>query len=69
MKQRFLIRVAQTALRGLAHTAEHIDDNLRSTFDQVGLPTPERTRGQEFAQAVRSYAARLDKHLPARRRR
>ncbi len=65
MRQRIGIRLAQTALRGMAVVAEHIDGNLKSVFDEAGLPTPDKTRGQGFAKAMRGYAARLDKHLHA----
>jgi hypothetical protein len=65
MNQRIAIRLAQTALRGLASVAEHIDGNLKSVFDQAGLPTPDKSRGQGFATTMRGYAARLDKHLRA----
>jgi len=65
MKQRIAIRIAQTALRGLANVAEYIDGNLKSAFYEAGLPTPDKTRGHGFAKAMRAYAARLDKHLRA----
>jgi hypothetical protein len=57
-----LVRVAQAALCGLAHTAEHIDRRVKDAFRQVGLPTPGQTRGQDFANTMRGYAARLDGH-------
>jgi hypothetical protein len=64
MNQRLVIRAAQVALRGLATEAERIDKQLKAAFGQVGLPTPDRTRGQAFAHLLRGYADQLDKQLP-----
>jgi hypothetical protein len=64
MKNRILIQLAQVGLRGLAYTADIIDNRLKNAFDEVGLPAPEKTGGQAFAATLRSYATRLDRRLP-----
>jgi hypothetical protein len=64
MKNRVLIQLAQIGLRGLAYTADIIDDRLKSAFDEVGLPSPEKTGGQAFAATLRDYATRLDRRFP-----
>jgi hypothetical protein len=63
MRSRILIQLAQVGLRGLAHTADIIDNQLKNAFDEVGLPTPEKTGGQAFAATLRGYATRLDRRL------
>ena len=67
MKERILVRAAQVALRGFAAHAERIDASLKAAFHEAGLPTPTRTRGQEFADTMRAYATRLDGYLPRKR--
>ena len=69
MKSRILARLAQVGLHGLAHTADAIDYRLKQAFEEAGLPAPKTTRGQIFADTMRSYAARLDRRLPRGTRR
>jgi hypothetical protein len=69
MKAPILIRLGQAALCGLAYTAEHVDSKLKRAFDQAGLPTPDKTRGQVCAASLRGYAARLERRLPGGRSR
>jgi hypothetical protein len=64
MKERILVRAAQLALRGLALQAERLDGQLKNAFIEIGLPVPDRTRGQEFARTMRGYATRLGSRLP-----
>jgi hypothetical protein len=64
MRRRLLIQLAQAGLRGLAYTADFIDEQLKDAFDEIGLPAPERTRGQIFAATMRRYATRPDRRLP-----
>ena len=64
MRARLLIQLAQGGLHGLAYTADFIDERLKDAFDEIGLPSPERTRGQIFAATMRGYATRLDRRLP-----
>jgi hypothetical protein len=52
MKERIVVRVAQIALHGLAAHAERIDAHLKAAFEEAGLPTPDRTRGQDFARTM-----------------
>jgi hypothetical protein len=67
MKERIFVRAAQIALRRIAAHAERIDGNLKAAFREAGLPTPTRTRGQEFVETMRAYAKRLDGHQAGRR--
>ena len=64
MRAPLLIQLAQAGLHGLACTADFIDERLKDTFDEIGLPSPERTRGQIFAATMRGYATRLERTLP-----
>lgn len=56
-------RLAQNALHHVVDTAEVLETGLKKVFQEGGLPTPEKTRGELFVRTVRTYATRLDKHL------
>jgi hypothetical protein len=64
MKRPPLFQLTQAGLHGLACTADFIDDRLKNAFGEIGLPSPEKTRGQIFAATLRGYATRLDRRLP-----
>ena len=64
MRARLLIQLTQAGLHGLDYTADFIDERLKDAFDEIGLPSPERTRGQIFAATMRDYAMRLERRLP-----
>ena len=64
MRARLLIQLAQAGLHGMAYTADFIDERLKDAFDEIGLPAPERMRGQMFAATMRGYATQLERRLP-----
>jgi hypothetical protein len=66
MRQRILIRAAQLALHAAAAHAERIDTSLKAAFHEAGLATPTHTRGEDFADAMRAFAARLERRGPDR---